>query len=55
MIGWWKDKDLTRKIHVFSELLVFGEMSVILVFSKLLGLITCEGPGFSQSATQTWP
>ena len=37
---------------MFSKLLVFGEMPVILVFSKLLGLVTCEGLGLSQSATQ---
>ena len=30
---------------MFSKLLVFGEMPVILAFSKLLGLITCEGWG----------
>ena len=33
------------EILVFSELLVFGEVPVILVFSKLLGLITCGGSG----------
>ena len=38
-----------------SELTVSGEVLVILVFSKLLGLITCKGSGLSQSATQLWP
>ena len=33
-------------------LLVSGEVHVILVFSKLLGLTTCEGSGLCQSATQ---
>ena len=33
-------------------LLVFGEVHVILVLSKLLGLTTCEGSGLCQSATQ---
>ena len=33
-------------------LLVFGEVHVILVFSKLLGLTTCEGSVLWQSATQ---
>ena len=36
---------------MFSKLLVFGEMPVILGFSKLHGLLTCEGRGLSQSAT----
>ena len=48
VIDWWKDKGLT-------ELTVSGEALVIPVFSKLLGLITCEGSGLSQSATQLWP
>ena len=38
----WKDKGET-KILVFNELLVFCLMPVILVLSKLLGLITCKG------------
>ena len=40
---------------MFRKLLVFGEMPVSLIFSKLLGLITCKGSGLSQSATQMWP
>ena len=39
-------------ILVFSKLVVFG-MPVMLGFSKLLGLVTFEGWGLSQSATQT--
>ena len=40
------------KILVFNNLVVFSEMQVILVFSKLFGLITCDGWALSQSATQ---
>ena len=40
---------------MFSELTVSGEVLVILVSSKLLGLITCKRSGLSQSATQLWP
>ena len=42
-------------ILMFSELPVFGEVLVILVFSKPFGLITCKGSGLSNSATQQWP
>ena len=30
-------------------------LPAILVFSKLLGLVTCEESGLSLSATQMWP
>ena len=40
---------------MIRELTVSGEVLVIPVFSKLLGLVTCEGSGLSQSATQLWP
>ena len=50
-----KDKGLTRKILVFNDLTVSGEVHVVPVFSKLLGLITCKVWLFRQSATQLWP
>ena len=42
VIDWWKDKGLTRKSLVFSELIVSGKVPVILLFSNPVGLITCK-------------
>ena len=45
---------LDTQFLVFSELPVFGEVLVILVFSKPVGLIPCKKWCFRQGATLLW-